>query len=88
MKKLLYKNIEGYDDKQQEISMAFKSINTHSKNVKNNKVLLTIAWTQCTVPALTHTRSPGFWTNRYTGTRSSYKSSRIGHHDPIYDQNK
>ncbi len=42
-----------------------------------------IAWTQCTVPVLSQTRSPGRWIKRYTGTLASYKSSRFGHHEPI-----
>lgn len=43
---------------------------------------LTTAWTQCTVPALTQTRSPGLCKKRYTGIFSANKSSKIGHHDP------
>lgn len=42
-----------------------------------------MAWTQCTVPVLIQTRSPGRWINRYTGTLASYISSRFGHHEPI-----
>lgn len=44
---------------------------------------LTMAWTQCTVPAPTHTKSPGFWMKRYTGTSSSYRSSSMGHQEPV-----
>ena len=42
-----------------------------------------MACTQCTVPVFSHTRSPGRWMNRYTGTSASYRSSRLGHHEPI-----
>lgn len=42
-----------------------------------------VACTQCTVPALIHTRSPGRWTKRYTGMLERYRSSRMGHHEPV-----
>ncbi|TNN79110.1 hypothetical protein EYF80_010789 [Liparis tanakae] len=42
-----------------------------------------MAWTQWMVPVLSHTKSPGRWMNRYTGTLVSYRSSRLGHHEPI-----
>ncbi len=41
------------------------------------------AWTQCTAPALIHTRSPGLWMKRYTGMFERYRSSRTGHHEPV-----
>lgn len=42
-----------------------------------------MAWTQWIVPVFNQTRSPGRWMKRYTGTLASYKSSRLGHHEPF-----
>lgn len=42
----------------------------------------TLACTQCTVPGLIHTMSPGSWSNRYTGMLWDWSSLRSGHQDP------
>ena len=47
------------------------------------RATLTLAWTQCTVPGLSHTMSPGCWVNRYTGMLRAFSSSRMGHQDPV-----